>query len=310
MKSYLLLRATLGQYRSRFREYFPALFLVCAIAYLAYFLLESASQSLLQPVRPAYSIFEESPPLFLANPLVRRLVRALFLFAEYFVCWSAFVFSLAAISGEMLHEGKDSTQLRLSAAFQRVWSARRRALLALSFFAAGITTLFYEFVRPIFFRPLMTISYYSGLSPDAALTAAKFIGAVSMVLICVVLAKMALGVPELVEDHDIAPGRAVRNSLVATMGWEWAFAVLFFAIAAAGFAIELLLDAVFQSNMQFQQLTALGREAIQGARRAILSASALMLVTTMFANLYFILRYGAESAGPRQEPMGKSSAAP
>jgi hypothetical protein len=155
----------------------------------------------------------------------------------------------------------------------------------------------------------MTISYYSGLSPDAALTAAKFIGAVSMVLICVVLAKMALGVPELVEDHDIAPGRAVRNSLVATMGWEWAFAVLFFAIAAAGCAIDLLLDAVFQSNMQFQQLTALGREAIQGARRTILSASALMLVTTMFANLYFIL-YGAESAGPRQEPMEKSSAAP
>jgi hypothetical protein len=96
----------------------------------------------LQPVRPAYSIFEESPPLFLANPLVRRLVRALFLFAEYFVCWSAFVFSLAAISGEMLHEGKDSTQLRLSAAFQRVWSARRRALLALSFFAAGIQPCF------------------------------------------------------------------------------------------------------------------------------------------------------------------------
>lgn len=311
MKSLLLFRATLSQCRSKFREYFPGLFLVCAIAYCAYFFLEIASKNLLQPMRPAYSIFEQSPPpLFLSNPLLRMLVHVLFLFAESFVFWSAVVVSLAVISGEMLNKKKNSAPMRLTAAFQRVWSARWRALLVLSFFAASITALFCQFVRPNFFRLLTAILNYSRPSMEFVFTAVKIVNLASLILICAVLAKMALGVTELVDDHDIAPGKAVRNSLVATLGWEWLFAVLFVGIAAAGFAIDLLLDAVFQSNMQYQQLSLLGREVIRGALRTILIASALMLVSTLFANLYFFLRYSAEVAGPEQGPLEKSSAAP
>jgi len=307
VKSFLLFRTTLSRCRSKFHQYFPALFLVCAIAYCAYFFLESASHSLLQPVRPAYSIFEPRPPLFLSNPLLRMLLRLLFLLAESFVCWAAFVFSLAALSGAMLNERKDPAQVRLSAAFQRV-SSRWGALVVLSFFAAGISTLFYEFVRPIFFRPLMAI-FYSGLSPQSALTVSKIVDAVSVILICVILAKTALGVTELLDDHDIPPGRAVRNSLVATLGWEWFFVLLFLVIAAAGFAIDLFFDAVFHKSVQYQQLSALGREVIRGALRTVFAASALMLVTTMFARLYFILRYNEEIC-PAEERLENSAAAP
>ena len=307
MKSFLLLRATLSRCRSKFREYFPALLLVCAIAYPAYFFLDNSSQSLL---RPTYSVLLESPPqLSVSHPLVRTLLRVLFLLAQSFVCWMAVVVSLAAISGSMLNEKKNPAQVRLSAAFQRVWSARWGALVVLSFFAAGLTTLFYAFVRPIFTRLLMAIWYYSGLSFSSALTAGKFVDAVSVVLICVMLAKMALAVPELVDDHDILPGRAIRNSLAATLGWEWVFTLLFSVIAALGYAINLFFDGLLYNSVQYQQLSSLGREVIRGALWTILVAIGLMLATTLFANLYFILRYGAETS-PETEPMENASAAP
>jgi hypothetical protein len=148
------------------------------------------------------------------------------------------------------------------------------------------------------------------MSWASALIAAKFINAVIMILICAMLAKMALGVPELVDDHDITPGKAVRNSLVATLGWEWFFAVLFSVIAAAGFAIDYFFDLIFHDSMQYQQLNPVGREVIRGGLQTILIASALMLATTMFTNLYFFLRYGAETAGSEEEPMENASAAP
>jgi hypothetical protein len=296
VKSYLLLRTTLSQYRSKFREYFPAIFLVCAIGYPAYFLLDSTSQSL---ARPVYSILFEPPPLSsLSHPAVRMALRVLFLFAESFVCWLAFVVSLAAITRKILLEkNEDPAPIRLSAAFQQSWSGRWGVLVVLSFLAACITTLFYEFVRPIFLRPVMAILFHSGLSGASVLTAITFVNAASVVLLCVMLAKMALGVTELVDDHNIPPGKAIRNSLAATLGWEWLFAVLFSAIAAAGFAIDHFLDDVFRNSLQYQQLNAIGREVIRGALRAIFVASGLMLTTLMFSNLYSILRYGAETAG-------------
>jgi len=84
---------------------------------------------------------------------------------------------------------------------------------------------------------------------------------------------------------------------VATLGWEWLFAVLFSVIAGAGFAIDHFFDDTFHNSLQYQQLNAIGREVIQGALRTIFIAAGLMLTTIMFANLYLILRYGAGVAG-------------
>lgn len=307
MKSYLLLRATLSQFRSKFGEYFPAIFLVCAIGYPAYFLLDSAGQSL---ARPSYSVLFGPPPAFsFSHPVIRMLLHIFLGFAESFLYWFVFVVSLAAVTEKRMSErNEDPAHIRLSAAFQEAWSGSWGVLVVLSFLPASITTLFYEFIRPIILRPIMAILFYSGVR-ESALTAVTFVNAACVVLLCVLLAKMALGVSEVVDDHNVAPAKAIRNSLAATLGWEWLFAVLFSAIAVAGFAIDLFFDIVFHNSLQYQQLNPVGREMIRGALRTIFAALGLMAATILFANLYLMLRYGAETTSP-EEPMENASAAP
>ena len=228
------------------------------------------------------------------------LLHVLFRFAESFVCWLTFVVCLAAAAGKVLGERTDdSAHIRLIVALQKVWPHRWGALVIISFLLSCVTALFYAFLLPSLLGSFLDLLYYAGVPISSLYIAAPFASATIMVLLCAMLAKLALGVAEMADDLHIPAAQALRNSLAATLRWEWVFAVVFSLIAASGYAVNSFADYVFHNSTQYEQLNALGREMIQGALCTLVIASGLMLVTIMFCNLYVMLRYSQAAAAPQ-----------
>ena len=129
----------------------------------------------------------------------------------------------------MLQESQttDAT-IGMGEAYRLVRSRRLGDRIGLSALGGVATALFTIFLVPLLLRPLPLLLFQLHLLRDYLIIYDWATAAVTLVFVALV-SKIALAVPELVDDQGVTIGQAIHNSIMATAGWEGFFLLEFFS---------------------------------------------------------------------------------
>jgi hypothetical protein len=177
-------------------------------------------------------------------------------------------------------------------AFRLVRSRRLGDLIGISALAGVATALFNIFLLPLFLRPLPLLLFQLHLLHDYLIVYDWATAAVTLIFFALV-AKMALAVPELVDDQSVTIGQAIRNSIMATAGWEVFFLLEFGALGLVGGTLYFAGKDLLAGSLNNGQLTATGFELMLAAFTVLLASIALALLAIVQSLVYLSVRYGA-----------------
>jgi membrane-anchored glycerophosphoryl diester phosphodiesterase (GDPDase) len=105
--------------------------------------------------------------------------------------------------------------------------------------------------------------------------------------------KIALAVPELVDDQSVTIGQAIRNSIMATAGWEVFFLLEFGVLGLVGGTLYFAGKDLLEGSWKHGQLTQTGFELMLAAFTILLASLTLSLLAIVQSRIYLSVRYGA-----------------
>jgi hypothetical protein len=284
---------TLRCFRAQFQVYFPAGVLACAFAYCCNYGLQWISDKLVIS-RSFESVME---PEHLA---IRRFAyaagRVSIWSVQLWIVWLVFSFVLATFAVKMLQDRRSAgSPMKIAEAFRLVRGGHPGALIGISALAGTATALFSIFLLPLLLRPLPLLLMQLGLL-DSYFVAFKWAGAALILLFAALVTKMALAVPELVDDENASFGGSIRNSIKATPGWELFFVLDFGVSGLAGGILYTAGSNFLEQSWKHEQLSSAGYGILLAAFTIILAALAITLLAIMYSILYVALRYGHSEA--------------
>jgi hypothetical protein len=203
---------------------------------------------------------------------------------------------LASVAVRMLQERKptDAT-IGMEEAFRFVCSRRFGDLIGFSALAGVATTLFTIFLVPLLLRPLPLLLFQLHLFSDYLIIYDWATAAVTL-LFAALATKIALAVPELVDDQGVAIGQAIRNSIMATAGWEVFFLLEFGFLGLIGGTLYIAGKDLLQGSWKHGQLTSTGFELMLAAFTILLASLTLALLAIAQSLIYLSVRYGTAPA--------------
>jgi hypothetical protein len=280
-------------FRKEFQVYFPFALLASGVAYLCIYLLQTIREKLV--ITRSYESAME-PERFMVPRLLFALGRTFVSSVEWWVVWLVFTFMLASVAIRLLQESKPTNAtMGIGQAFRLVRSRRLGDLIGISALAGVATALFNIFLLPLLLRPLPLLLFQLHLLHDYLIVYDWATAAVTLIFFSLV-AKMALAVPELVDDQSVTIGQAIRNSIMATAGWELFFLLEFSALGLAGGTLYFAGKDLLAGSWNNGQLTATGFELMLAAFTILLASIALALLAIVQSLVYLSLRYGAALA--------------
>jgi len=292
---------TLRYFRMQFQVYFPAGVLACACAYCCYYGLEWISSKLV--ISRSFENVMEPEHLALQR-FAYAIGRVSIWSVQVWIVWLAFTFVLATFAVKMLQDRRSTgSPMKISEAFQLVRSGHLGPLVGISALAGAATALFSIFLVPLLLRALPLLLIQLDLFENY-LVAFKWASAALILLSAAVLTKMALAVPELVDDQNASFGGSIRNSIKATAGWELFFVLNFGVVGLAGGILYTAGSSLLEQSWKNGQLSSAGHGILLAAFTIILTALAITLLAITYSILYVALRYGhAETmSGPAELP--------
>jgi hypothetical protein len=177
-------------------------------------------------------------------------------------------------------------------AFRHVRSRRLGDLIGISALAGVATALFNIFLLPLLLRPLPLLLFQLHLLHDYLIVYDWATAAVTLIFFSQV-ANMALAVPELVDEQSVTIGQAIRNSIMATAGWEVFLLLEFGALGLVGGTLYFAGKDLLAGSLNNGQLTATGFELMLAAFTVLLASIALALLAIVQSLVYLSVRYGA-----------------
>jgi hypothetical protein len=279
-------------FRAQFQYYFPPVLLAGAFVYLCNYGLQWASDKLV--VRPSFESIME-PARFTIQRFVYAVGRVSIWSIQLWVVWLVFTFVLATFAVKMLHERHPAgNPMRIGEAFRLVRSRRQGSLVGISALAGAATGLFSIFLMPLLLRPLPLLLMQLHLVDDLDnyRLAFTWTSAALILMFAALLTKMALAVPELVDDPDVSVGGSIRNSIKATAGWELFFVLMFAIVGLAGGILYTAGSDFLEHSWKHGQLSSAGYGMLLAAFTAVVAALVITLVAITYSVLYMAVRYG------------------
>lgn len=277
-------------FRKEFQVYFPPALLGSGVAYLCIYFLQTIREKLV--ITHSYESAME-PEHFVVPRLLFPLGRTFVSSIEWWIVWLVFIFMLASVALRMLQESQptDAT-IGVGEAFRLVCSRRLGDLIGVSALAGAGSALFTIFLLPLFLRPLPLLLFQLNLFHDY-LIIYDWASAAVMLLFSALAAKMTLAVPELVDDQSVTIGQAIRNSIMATAGWEVFFLLEFGFLGLVGGTLYFAGKDLLKGSWKHGQLTQTGFELMLAAFTILLASLALSLLAIVQSRIYLSVRYGA-----------------
>lgn len=276
-------------FRAQFQYYFPPVLLAGAFAYACNYGLQWASDKLV--LRPSFESIME-PARFSIQRFMYAVGRVSIWSIQLWIVWLVFTFVLATFAVKMLHERHPAgNPMRIGEAFRLVRSRRPGSLIGISALAGAATGLFSIFLMPLLLRPLPLLLMRLDLL-DAYLVAIRWTSAALILMFAALLTKMALAVPELVDDPDISVRASIRNSIKATAGWELFFVLMLAIVGLAGGIIYTTGSSFLEHSWIHGQLSSAGYGMLLAACTAVIAALAITLLAIAYSVLYVAVRYG------------------
>lgn len=281
---------TLRRFRAEFQVYFPPALLASAVAYLFIYLFQSIQEKLVIPI--SYRSAME-PEHFAVPRVLYALGRFSIWSVQWWIVWSVFIFMLASVALRMRRETLSSgATMGIGEACRLVCKHRLGALIGVSGLGGAATALFTTFLLPLLLRPLPLLLFQLGLYRYYS-SAYDWATAALTLLFAALLAKMALAVPELVDDQNISIGQSVRNSIKATAGWEVFFFLEFGILGLVGGTLYLAGRELLKGSWKNGQLTLTGYELMLAAFTILLAGLALVLLAIVQSLIYVSLSHCA-----------------
>lgn len=277
-------------FRKEFQVYFPPALLGSGVAYLCVYLLQTIREKLV--ITHSYESAME-PGRFVVPRLLFALGRTFVSSIEWWIVWLVFTFTLATVALRMLQKNQptDAT-IGIGEAFRLVRSRRLGDLIAVSALAGVATALFIIFLVPLLLRPLPVLLFQLNLLHDYLIIYDWAAAAVTL-LFSALVTKMTLAVPELVDDQSVPIGQAIRNSIMATAGWEVFFLLEFGVLGLVGGTLYFAGKDLLEGSWKHGQLTQTGFELMLAAFTILLASLALALLAMVQSLIYLSVRYGA-----------------
>ncbi|HEY2234609.1 MAG TPA: hypothetical protein VGK01_14130 [Candidatus Angelobacter sp.] len=210
--------------------------------------------------------------------------------------WLVFTFMLASVAIRMLQESQPTdTTIGMGEAFRLVRSRRLGDLIGVSALAGVATALFTIFLVPLLLRPLPLLLFQLHLLRDYRIIYEWATAAVTL-LFSALVTKIALAIPELVDDQGVTIGQAISNSIMATAGWEVFFLLEFGVLGLVGGTLYFAGKDLLEGSWKHGQLTASGFELMLAAFTILLASLTLALLAIVQSLIYLSVRYGAAPA--------------
>lgn len=280
-------------FREQFQVYFPAGVLACAFAYCCNYGLQWISNKLVIS-RSFESIME--PEHLAIKRFAYAAGRVSIWSIQLWIVWLVFTFLLATFAVKMLQDRYSTgSPMKIAEAFRLVRGGHLGPLVGISALAGAVTALFSIFLMPLLLRPLPFLLMQLDLL-DSYLVAFKWAGAALILLFAALLTKMALAVPELVDDQNASLGGSIRNSIKATAGWELFFVLDFGIFGLVGGILYTAGSSFLEQSWKHDQLSSAGYGILLAAFTIILAALAITLLAITYSLLYVALRYGHSEA--------------
>jgi hypothetical protein len=262
----------------------------CAVAYFFIYLLQSVREKLVISISHQSAM---EPEHFAAPRFLYALGRFSIWSIQWWVVWLVFIFMLASVALRIRREtlSSDAT-MGIGEAFRLVRSHRLGALIGVSALAGAATALFTTFLLPLLLRPLPLLFFQLRLFRYYTI-AYDWATAAFTLLFAALLAKMALAVPELVDDQNVSIGQSVRNSIKATTGWEVFFFLEFGVLGLVGGTLYFAGRDLLAGSWKHDQLTLTGYELMLAAFTILLAGLALALLAIVQSLIYVSLSYSA-----------------
>jgi hypothetical protein len=280
-------------FRKEFQVYFPSALLGSGVAYLCIYLLQTIREKLV--ITHSYESAME-PERFVVPRLLFALGRTFVSSIEWWVVWLVFTFMLASVAIRMLQESQPTdTTIGMGEAFRLVRSRRLGDLIGVSALAGVATALFTIFLVPLLLRPLPLLLFQLHLLRDYRIIYEWATAAVTL-LFSALVTKIALAIPELVDDQGVTIGQAISNSIMATAGWEVFFLLEFGVLGLVGGTLYFAGKDLLEGSWKHGQLTASGFELMLAAFTILLASLTLALLAIVQSLIYLSVRYGAAPA--------------
>lgn len=291
---------TILRFRAQFQYYFPPVLLVSAIAYPCIYGLQWAHDKF--AALPSYESAMD-PARFPIPHFIYVAARLSIWPIQLWVVWLVFTFVLAIFAVKMLHDRQTAeSPMKIGEAFRLVRARRLGSLVSISALAGAATGLFNILLIPMLLRPVPLLLRQLRVFSDYFVIFG-WIRTAFLLIFAALLTKMALAVPELVDDPDASLGGSIRNSIKATAGWELFFVLMFAISGLVGGILYTVGSAFLDESVQNSQLSSTGNGMLLAAFIIALAALAITLLAITYSVLYVGLRYG------RFEPISESEAA-
>jgi hypothetical protein len=246
-------------------------------------------------IQPSFESIME-PGRFVMPRFVYAIGRVSIWSMQLWVVWLVFTFVLATFAVKMLHERQPAgNPMRIGDAFRLVRTRRLRSLVGISALAGVATGLFNTLVIPLLLRPLPllllelhTIGSY--------IVVFRWTSAALTVMFAALLTKMALAVPELIDDPHASAGGAVRNSITATAGWDLFFVLVLAMVGLVSGIVYAVGSFFIEQSWQNNQLSSAGYGIALAAFTVVLLSLVITLLAITYSILYVTLRYGGLEA--------------
>lgn len=277
-------------FRKEFQVYFPPALLGSGVAYLCIYVLQAIREKLV--ITHSYESAME-PERFVVPRLLFALGRTFISSIEWWVVWLVFTFMLASFALRMLHKSQSTdVTIGIGESFRLVRSRRLGDLMGVSALAGVATALFTIFMLPLLLRPLPLLLFQLNLFHDYLLIYDWATATVTLLFFALV-SKMTPAVPELVDDQSVTIGQAIRNSNMATAGWEVFFLLEFGVLGLVGGTLYFSGKDLLEGSWKHGQLTQTGFELMLAAFTILLASLALALLAMVQSLIYLSARYGA-----------------
>lgn len=283
---------TVRRFREEFQVYFPPALLASAVGYLCIYLLQSLRDKLVVPLS-----FESmmEPARFAVPRFLYALGRTSIWSIQCWVVWLVFILMLAAVSLRVLGERQSpDAPMTMGAAFQQIFKFRLGVLAGISGLAGLATAFFNIFLIPLLLKPLALLLFQFKLLDYFSSTYECATVALTVVF-AAFLSKIALAIPELVEDPSVVFEQSIRNSIKATTGWEGFFFLEFGLYSLTGGVLYFFGKEFVRASWSHGQLTSTGYELMLAAFTILLTSLALALLAIAHSLVYVSARYGAPS---------------
>lgn len=286
-----IVKETLRCFRMQFQVYFPGTVLACAVASCCIYGLQWLSNKLV--ISHSFESIMEPEHSATIQRFAYAVGRVSIWSIQIWIVWLVVTFALATFAVKMLQDRHSTgSPMKIADAFHLAGNSRRGVLIEISALAGTVTALFSILFVPVLLRPLPLLLMQ--LDVDY-LVALKWARAALILLFAALMTKMALAVPELVDDQNASLGGSIRNSIKATAGWE-IFIVLYFGVLGLVGGVLHSSGSDFLKRFWHEHLSFAGYLILLAAFTTILAALAITLFAITYSILYLELRCGNSEA--------------